>query len=242
MDAIYARQSVDKKDSLSIEAQIKKCKALVDKKCKVYYDKGFSGKNTNRPQFQQMFNDIKLGKIKKVCVYRLDRFSRSISDFCQLYEILKEHNVEFYSATENFDTSTPVGRMILMILMAFAQMERESIAERVRDNYMHRHTRGVWLGGPAPYGFKIEKTVIEGKKASVLTQSEDIKNVEYIFKSFANDEISLGALATILDELGVKGPKRDKWDNVSLSRLLHSPVYVKADEDIYLYYLSKADQ
>lgn len=239
MDAIYARQSVDKKDSLSIEAQINRCKAVVGKKYKVYQDKGFSGKNTNRPEFKKLLDDIKAGKIKKVCVYRLDRFSRSVLDFCQLWEILQQNKVEFCSATENFDTSTPMGRMFIMLLMVFAQSERESTAERVRDSYLHRHSQGIWLGGPAPYGFEIEKTIVDGKKASVLAETENIENVKWIFERFAGSEISLGRLARELNEKGIFGPQRQQWDNVSLSRVLKSPVYVRAGGDVYLYYLSK---
>ena len=239
MVAIYTRQSVDKKDSLSIEAQIKTCKAFAGKDYKVYTDKGFSGKNTKRPDFQRMFDDIKSGKIEKVVVYKLDRFSRSLLDFYESWEILERHNVEFYSTKENFDTSSPFGRAMMGILMIFAQMERETIAERVRDNYAHRHALGLWLGGPAPYGFEILKTIVEGIKAPVLVADEHSENVKYIFRKYANSNMSLGAMARLLNEEGVLGPKREQWDNVSLSRLLKSPLYVKADTSVYFYYLSK---
>ena len=239
MIAIYARQSADKKDSLSIEAQIVQCKKTVGDDVAVYCDKGFSGKNTNRPDFKRLFNDIKAGKIDKVCVYRLDRFSRSISDFYQLWDILEKNNVEFVSATEQFDTSTPAGRSWLAIGMVFAQMERESIAERVRDNYYHRHTLGVWLGGPAPFGFNIVKIKMDGKQVSVLSENEKIKDLKFIFKEYAYSNYSLRSLAKLLKEKGIHGPTRETWDNVSLSRILKSPLYVKADSDIYFYYLSK---
>ena len=239
MVAIYTRQSVDKKDSLSIEAQIKTCKAYAGKNYKVYTDKGFSGKNTKRPDFQRMFDDIKAGKIEKVIVYKLDRFSRSLLDFYESWEILERHNVEFCSTKENFDTSTPFGKAMMGILMVFAQMERETIAERVRDNYAHRHALGLWLGGPAPYGFEILKTIVEGIKTSILIEDEHSETVKYIFEKFANSNMSLGAMARDLNEKGISGPKREQWDNVSLSRLLKSPTYVKADTSIYFYYLSK---
>lgn len=111
IDAIYARQSIDKKDSISIESQIEFCKyELRGGKCREYQDKGYSGKNTNRPQFQMLVEDIKRGLIAKVVVYKLDRISRSILDFANMMALFQEYNVEFISSTEKFDTSTPMGR------------------------------------------------------------------------------------------------------------------------------------
>ena len=139
--AIYARQSVDKKDSISIETQIDMCKNECGTgvaNIKVYAYKGFSGKNTNRPKFEELMRDVKAGLVSKVIVYRLDRFSRSIADFGQAWERFKERNVEFVSINEKFDTTTPMGRAMLHIIMVFAQLERETIAERVRDNYYSR--------------------------------------------------------------------------------------------------------
>ena len=139
MVAIYARQSVDKKDSISIESQIEYAKREVfSEECKIYQDSGYSGKNTNRPAFSEMMRDIHAGQIEKVVVYRLDRISRSIVDFADFIEILESGGISFVSATEKFDTSTPMGRAMLYIIVVFAQLERETIAERVRDNYYAR--------------------------------------------------------------------------------------------------------
>ena len=114
IDAIYARQSVDKKDSISIESQIEFCKyELKGGNCKEYKDKGYSGKNTERPQFQQLMRDIESGLVRKVVVYKLDRISRSILDFANMMELFQQYNVEFVSSTEKFDTSTPMGRAML---------------------------------------------------------------------------------------------------------------------------------
>ena len=157
LDAIYARQSVDKADSLSIQGQIDLCRQKAGTAHKVYQDKGYSGKNTNRPAFQQMMADVERGLVQKIIVYRLDRFSRSIADFGRLWEILRKHSVEFVSINETFDTSTPMGRAMLNIIMVFAQLERETTAELVRDNYYQRARLGSWPGGPAPYGFSIGK-------------------------------------------------------------------------------------
>ena len=128
IDAIYARQSVDKKDSISIESQIEFCKyELKGGNCKEYKDKGYSGKNTERPQFQQLMRDIESGLVRKVVVYKLDRISRSILDFANMMELFQQYNVEFVSSTEKFDTSTPMGRAMLNICIVFAQLERETI-------------------------------------------------------------------------------------------------------------------
>lgn len=114
IDAIYGRQSIDKKDSISIESQFEFCRyELKGGEGREYKDKGYSGKNIERPDFQRLLQDIKLGLIKRVIVYKLDRISRSIVDFAKLMELFKQYDVEFVSCTEKFDTSTPMGRAML---------------------------------------------------------------------------------------------------------------------------------
>ena len=135
MTAIYARQSVDKKDSISIETQIEACKRCCDGEYKIYSDKGWSGKNLERPQFQTLLADIKSGGIEKIVVYKLDRISCSILDFANMMELFQEYDVEFVSSTEKFDTSTPMGRAMLNICIVFAQLERETIQKRVTNAY-----------------------------------------------------------------------------------------------------------
>lgn len=240
LDAIYARQSVDKADSLSIQGQIDLCRQKAGPDHRVYQDKGYSGKNTNRPAFQQMMADVERGLIQKILVYRLDRFSRSIADFGRLWEILRKHGVEFVSINETFDTSTPMGRAMLNIIMVFAQLERETTAERVRDNYYQRARLGAWPGGPAPYGFSIGKLPgPDGTPAPGLLPDEHASTVERIFQSYAREGASLGSVARSLNSDGIPAPRRAVWDNVTLSRLLHNPLYVMADEDVYLYYQGK---
>lgn len=240
MDAIYARQSVDKADSLSIQGQIDLCQKQASEDFKVYQDKGYSGKNTNRPAFQRMMADVEKGLIRKIIVYRLDRFSRSIADFGRLWEVLKKHSVEFVSINETFDTSTPMGRAMLNIIMVFAQLERETTAERVRDNYYQRVKLGAWPGGPAPYGFSIGRLPNEnGSPIPALIANEHSGTVEQIFQAYAQPEASLGSVARSLNADGIPAPKRATWDNVTLSRILHNPAYVMADEEVYLYYKAK---
>lgn len=238
MNAIYVRQSIDKKNSMSIEGQIDICKKLAGEDAVVYSDKGFSGKNTNRPAFTELINAVKSGQVEKIYVYRLDRFSRSIADFSRIWELLSKHNVEFVSATENFDTGSPMGRAMLNIVQVFAQLERETTAERVKDNYIHRFKLGAWPGGPAPYGFDLIKTFDGDKKISSLIKNEKSETVKFIFGEYAKPTTSLSSIAKKLTRKGIHGPKREVWDNVTLSRILHSPVYVKASQDIYFHYLA----
>ena len=127
-DALYSRQSVERVDSISIESQLEYCKYETrGNPYKEYIDRGYSGKNTNRPAFEEMLEDIRQGKISRVIVYKLDRISRSILDFANMMDIFQKYNVEFVSSTERFDTSTPIGRAMLNICIVFAQLERETI-------------------------------------------------------------------------------------------------------------------
>ncbi len=184
IDAIYARQSVDKKDSISIESQIEFCK-------KEYTDKGYSGKNTDRPKFQELVRDIKRGLIAKVVVYKLDRISRSILDFANMMELL--YNVEFVSSTEKFDTSTPMGRAMLNICIVFAQLERETIQKRVTDAYYSRSQRGFKMGGKAPYGFHTEPIKMDGINTKKLVVNPDeAANIRLMFEMYAQPTTSYG--------------------------------------------------
>lgn len=240
MNAIYVRQSIDKKDSLSIEGQIEHCRRYAGSDAEVFQDKGFSGKNTNRPAFTRLIEAVEQGCIQTIYVYRLDRFSRSIVDFGRLWELLEKHGVQFNSVTENFDTSSPMGRAMLNIVLVFAQLERETTAMRVKDNYIHRFSLGAWPGGPAPFGFDLRRQSEDGHKISTLVANEKREIVERIFSQYADDpSISLRSIAKSLMANGIHGPKREAWDNVTISRILHSPLYVRADEDIYWYYLTK---
>ena len=120
-DALYARQSVEKKDSISVDSQLEYCRYEAHgNECLEYTDRGFSGKDTHRPGFEQMMRDIRSGRIKRVIVYKLDRISRSIVDFANMMEIFQKYHVEFVSSTEKFDTSTPIGRAMLNICIVFS--------------------------------------------------------------------------------------------------------------------------
>lgn len=232
-EAIYARQSVDKKDSISIDSQISFCKREACTQTKIYSDRGFSGKNTNRPQFISLMDDVKKGLVSKIICYRIDRISRSILDFGEIWQTCKEHGVEFVSVNEKFDTSTPMGRAMLYIIMVFAQLERETIAERITDNYYERVKCGAWPGGPAPFGFECCKK--DGVPS--LKLGKDSETVSEIFSSYSEGS-SLGKIAKELNSKGIKSPAGKVWHSASLGRILRNPCYVKSDLDVLRYYLN----
>lgn len=243
MIAIYTRQSLDKKDSISVETQINFCKKEFNESTeefKVYTDKGYSGKNLNRPAFEQMINDIKAGLVKRVIVYKIDRFSRNTKDFLNVYDILEKHKVEFTSCHENFDTSTNIGKAMLEMTMSFAQLERRTIKQRIEDNYYARGKKGFCLGGPVPYGFSKEKTSIDGVKTSVYrehpVQSPIVKEM---YEMYADTNMSLGGISDYLNKKGILAAQGGHWDSGKISRILRNPIYVKANADVYSYYKSK---
>jgi len=240
IDAAYGRQSVDKKDSISIESQLEFCShELKGGSFKAYTDKGFSGKNMDRPEFQKLVRDIKAGLIRRVVVYKLDRISRSIIDFAGMMELFQQYNVEFVSSTEKFDTSTPMGRAMLNICIVFAQLERETIQKRVTDAYYARSQRGFRAGGQIPYGFNTEPIVMDGVNTKKLVaDSNFIDNVKLVYEMYAQPEVSLGDVARRFEELGIYVHK-GKIQRSYISKMLRNPVYVQADMDVYEFFKSQ---
>ena len=240
IDAIYARQSVDKKDSISIESQIEFCKyELKGGNCKEYTDKGYSGKNTDRPKFQELVRDIKRGLIAKVVVYKLDRISRSILDFANMMELFQQYNVEFVSSTEKFDTSTPMGRAMLNICIVFAQLERETIQKRVTDAYYSRSQRGFKMGGKAPYGFHTEPIKMDGINTKKLVVNPDeAANIRLIFEMYAQPTTSYGDITRYFAEQGILFNGKELI-RPTLAQMLRNPVYVQADLDVYEFFKSQ---
>ena len=196
-DAIYTRQSVDRIDSISTESQVEFCKKEVSgENYKIYTDKGYSGKNIARPAFQEMLSDIKAGKVNRVIVYRLDRISRSVLDFANLIEVFQKNRVDFVSTMEKFDTSTPIGKAMLMIVMIFAQLERETIQQRVIDAYSSRSKRGFYMGGRVPFGFELVETTIDGIRTKMYKPiEEEAEVIRLIFSMYAKPQTSFGDVA-----------------------------------------------
>lgn len=243
MTAIYARQSIDKKDSVSIETQINLCmREVVDSnQVETYVDKGYSGKNTERPAFKRMMQGIKNGEINKVIVYKLDRISRSVLDFANLIEEFKQHDVDFRSTQEQFDTSSPIGNAMLNIAMVFAQLERETIQQRVYDNYQERGKKGYFMGGPPPYGFHRIQTMIGGKRVGMLEIiPEEASIIEMIFDWYGNHGKSLTEIAGMLNQMPLpEGARKSSWDSVRVCMRLRNPICVMGNADVYNYYKSK---
>ena len=137
--AIYTRKSVAVERSESIQTQIEMCKKYFKGKneFEIFEDEGFSGGNTNRPSFKKMMSLVKLGKFDAVAVYKVDRIARNIVDFFKIFDELEKYNVKLISITEGFDPSTPSGKMMMVMLAGFADMERENIRQRVKDNILN---------------------------------------------------------------------------------------------------------
>lgn len=239
-DALYSRQSVEKSDSISIESQLEYCKYETHgNPYREYIDKGYSGKNTNRPAFEQMLEDIKQGLISRVIVYKLDRISRSILDFANMMDIFTKYNVEFISSTEKFDTSTPIGRAMLNICIVFAQLERETIQKRVTDAYYSRCKRGFYMGGRIPYGFNKTDTIIDGVKTSMyIPINEETEQIKIMFSMYKNPENSLGDIIRFFKDNNIKHLRGSCWNSARISEILKNPIYVKADADIYNFFKS----
>ncbi len=239
--ALYGRQSIYKEDSISVESQIEYgIYETRGEPYKIYADKGYSGKDTNRPAYEEMLSDIQQGFISKVVVYKLDRISRSILDFSNMMEIFQTHGVEFISTTEKFDTSTPIGRAMLNICIVFAQLERETIQKRIADTYYARCKKGFYMGGRVPYGFALEKTIIEGIHTSkYVPVPEEEEQIKLLYALYSESGTSLGDVIRHLRDNGIVNVRGASWSTARLSELMRNPVYVKADADVYNFFKSQ---
>ena len=238
--AIYARQSIDKADSISIETQIERCRMEAgDVPFQIYADRGFSGKNTERPQFQAMLRSIRNGEISGVICYKLDRCSRSILDFTQLMELFQRYGVSFISCTERFDTGTPMGRAMLNICVVFAQLERETIQQRITDAYHSRCRKGYFMGGRIPFGFRLVPCLLEGKRTSryeILENEAEI--LMLIYELYGQPSASLADVVLGLNQREILNPRRPDglWVRSNLSRVIKNPIYARADQRIFDYF------
>lgn len=242
MIAIYARKSVFREDSISIESQIEMCQyEAKGEECIVYTDNGFSGKNTDRPEYQRMIEDIKNKRIEKVIVYKLDRISRSILDFSRMMDLFQKMNVSFVSATEHFDTSSPMGRAMLNICIVFAQLERETIQQRVADAYASRSKKGFYMGGKIPYGYTKVPITINGVKTSMYEpQPEEAEVVKFIFELYSKPSITLGDVLRELEKNGLNTNGRNRsWQTARISETMRNPVYTYANRDTYNFFKSQ---
>ena len=238
----YARKSVERENSISCETQLQYCKSALkpderNEELITIVDNGFSGGNVNRDGFRQMMKLIECGKVSKVVVYKLDRISRSTADFVNILQVFKEHNVEFVSSQEAFDTSSPYGEMITKILMVFAEFERTSTINRVTQAYAHRSEMGFYMGGRQPYGFELVPTIINNIKTKKLEAiPAEAEQIRYIFEVYSQENVSLRRLLDILIAEDKKPLNGSDWTTAKLSAILKNPIYVMADSDVYDYF------
>jgi len=242
--AIYARKSVEEDSSNSVDNQIERgisyCK-LQGWNYIVYRDEGISGKDTNREGFQQMMKDAEKGRFQYIITYKLDRISRNVADFANFTKKLDQLGIGYISLTENFDTSTPIGRAMMYIAAVFAQLERETIAERVRDNMLDNAKKGLYLGGPIPFGYEkgYEEVEIHGKKKRFTIPKINPDEAE-IVRKFYNWYLEFGGslrrVAYKANQDGIRTKNGRLWSAIKIARILSNPLYCIADEAAYRYF------
>lgn len=167
-----------------------------------YDDGGFSGGNMERPALERLLQDVENHRVDCVVVYKVDRLSRSLLDFARIIEAFDRNGVSFVSVTQQFNTSTSMGRLILNVLLSFAQFEREIIGERIRDKVAAAKRKGKFTGGTPPLGYDVDS-----EKTRLVVNPEEAKLVRHIFKRFAE----IGSPLTIAEELNKKGVTTKAW-------------------------------
>ena len=203
--AIYTRVSTDhglEQDFNSLDAQYDASQAYIRSQAHAgwtllrarYDDGGFSGGNTERPALQRLLEDVRAGKVDVIVVYKVDRLTRSLADFAKLVELFDQHAVSFVSVTQQFNTTTSMGRLTLNVLLSFAQFEREVTSERIRDKIAASKRKGLWVGGMAPLGY-------ETKDRRIIAVEEEAERVRTIFRSY----LALGSLNRVLANLRQRG-------------------------------------
>lgn len=193
-----------------------------------YDDGGYSGGNMNRPALKRLLADVEAGRIDVVVVYKIDRLSRSLSDFAKIVDLFDAHGVTFVSVTQQFNTTTSMGRLTLNILLSFAQFEREVTGERIRDKFAASKAKGMWMGGVPPLGYDVRdrKLVINDAEAALVRD---------IFVRFAEQ----GSAARLVRELQIEGRTTKSWvtqsgrlragrliDHQHLSSMLRNRLYL----------------
>jgi DNA invertase Pin-like site-specific DNA recombinase len=205
--AIYTRVSTEAgldQDFNSLDAQYDAAQAYIRSQAHAgwtlvrtrYDDGGFSGGSTDRPALQQLLDDIRAHRINVIVVYKVDRLTRSLVDFAKLVELFDAHGVSFVSVTQQFNTTTSMGRLTLNVLLSFAQFEREVTSERIRDKIGASKRKGLWVGGVVPLGY-------QAKDRKIAVVADEAKTVRHIFRRYL-DLGSLNLLLTDLRRTGVK--------------------------------------
>ena len=182
--AIYTRVSTDSgldQEFNSLDAQYDAASAYIRSQAHArwtlvrtrYDDGGFSGGSTDRPALQALLDDVKAGRVNVIVVYKVDRLTRSLADFAKLVELFDAHGVSFVSVTQQFNTTTSMGRLTLNVLLSFAQFEREVTSERIRDKIAASKRKGLWVGGMVPLGYELK----DGKLMIVEKEAELVRTI-----------------------------------------------------------------
>lgn len=237
--AIYTRKSTEEgldQEFNTLDAQREACLSYIaSQKAEgwaalpdFYDDGGFTGGNMERPALQKLIQDIKAGKVKTIVVYKIDRLTRSLTDFAKLVDIFDEYGVSFVSVTQSFNTTTSMGRLTLNVLLSFAQFEREVIGERVRDKIAASKKKGMWMGGTCPVGY-------DNIERQLVPKAEEVAFVRMIFERYL-EVGSMRKLAWVLKEEGIKSPVRESdkghhqgglhYSRGALYSILRNPIYI----------------
>jgi DNA invertase Pin-like site-specific DNA recombinase len=213
--AIYTRKSTEEgldQDFNSLDAQREACAAYIHSQraegwklvTTLYDDGGYSGGNLERPALQRLLADIDAGKIQLIVVYKIDRLTRSLSDFAKLVERLDARNASFVSVTQSFNTTTSMGRLTLNVLLSFAQFEREVTGERIRDKIAASKKKGMWMGGCVPLGYdRVDRKLV--------VNEDEARAVRRIFELYATLG-NVAALRARLDAEGIRSKVRQQRD------------------------------
>lgn len=250
--AIYSRKSKFTGKGESIGNQIELCREYIRghyggdhaETALLFEDEGFSGGNVNRPAFQKMLRQAREGEFKAIIVYRLDRISRNVSDFSNLIEELNRMGVAFVSIREQFDTGTPMGRAMMYIASVFSQLERETIAERIRDNMRELAKTGRWLGGVTPTGYaseSVKSVTVDGKTKRTCRLRlipEEAETVRLIYALFGETDSLTDTEAELLRRRVVTKNGKS-FTRFSIKAILQNPVYLMADQAAHDYFLNK---
>ena len=227
--AIYVRVSTEhglEQDFNSLDAQHDAAEAYVRSQAQEgwtlirarYDDGGYSGGSTDRPALQQLLADIRARRIDVVMVYKVDRLTRSLADFAKLVELFDAHGVSFVSVTQQFNTTTSMGRLTLNVLLSFAQFEREVTGERIRDKIAASKRKGLWVGGMVPLGY-------ESRERRLVIHEQEAERVRSIFQRY----LELGSIGRLLADLRGRGiltkVRRRRMDQLSAPGVTRSKVW-----------------
>ncbi|MCH7778311.1 MAG: recombinase family protein [Gemmatimonadetes bacterium] len=237
--AIYTRKSTEaglEQDFNSLDAQREACEAYIKSQAhegwkllpQCYDDGGLSGGTLDRPALQRLLTDIEAGLVDVIVVYKVDRLTRSLIDFAKLVERFDTHGVSFVSITQQFNTTSSMGRLTLNVLLSFAQFEREVTAERIRDKIAASKAKGIWMGGPVPLGYDL------GDR-ELLVNPTEAELVREIFELYL-EKGSVRTLKTELDRRGMRSKVRHQrngrvtgggpFSRGHLYCLLANPIYI----------------